>query len=375
LKTWPVLAIAIVQLFLCFAHWFIYRTWVEFWRPMSHSALLALRIAFAVLSLVFVVASLLSFKFSNVPVRFFYQAAALWMGFANFLFVAAWIAWPLYLALNFALPAQTRIAERPYIAEGLLMAAVATGIYGRANARALRVRRVMVKLPKLPQCWQGRQALLISDMHLGHVNGVEFAHRVAATARDLGPAIVFLAGDLFDGSKVDLQKIMAPLKNLKPPLGVFFVGGNHEEFGGTAHFEKAIQAAGICVLHNECVTVDGVRIIGVAYGSTSYPPHMRTFLEGLELKSGPASILLNHVPNRLPIAEHAGVTLQLSGHTHGGGQMFPFNFITRRAFGKFTYGLQRFGEMQVYTSSGAGTWGPPMRVGTHSEIVLLTFAH
>ncbi len=86
------------------------------------------------------------------------------------------------------------------------------------------------------------------------------------------------------------------------------------------------------------------------------------------------SILLNHVPNRLPLAEHAGVSLQLSGHTHGGGQMFPFNLITRRAFGKFTYGLQRFGELQVYTSSGAGTWGPPMRVGTHSEIVLLTFA-
>jgi hypothetical protein len=54
--------------------------------------------------------------------------------------------------------------------------------------------------------------------------------------------------------------------------------------------------------------------------------------------------------------------------------MFPFNFITRRAFGKFTYGLQRFGDMQVYTSSGAGTWGPPMRVGTSPEIVLLTFA-
>ena len=62
-----------------------------------------------------------------------------------------------------------------------------------------------------------------------------------------------------------------------------------------------------------------------------------------------------------------------SGHTPGGGQMIPYNFITRRAFGEFTYGLHRFGEMQVYTSSGAGTWGPPLRVGTDREIVLLTF--
>jgi hypothetical protein len=92
----------------------------------------------------------------------------------------------------------------------------------------------------------------------------------------------------------------------------------------------------------------------------------------LELVEGEASILLSHVPSRLPIAEQAGVSLQLSGHTHG-GQVFPFTWFTRRAFGKFTYGLQQFGALQVYTSSGAGTWGPPMRVGTHPEIVLLRF--
>jgi predicted MPP superfamily phosphohydrolase len=64
--------------------------------------------------------------------------------------------------------------------------------------------------------------------------------------------------------------------------------------------------------------------------------------------------------------------LQLSGHTHS-GQLFPFTLFTRRAFGNFTYGLQRFGGLQVYTSSGAGSWGPPMRVGTHPEVVLFTF--
>jgi predicted MPP superfamily phosphohydrolase len=84
------------------------------------------------------------------------------------------------------------------------------------------------------------------------------------------------------------------------------------------------------------------------------------------------SILLNHVPSRLPIVERAGISLQLSGHTHG-GQFAPFNWLTRRIFGKFTHGLHRFGALQVYTSTGAGTWGPPMRVGPAPEIVLLTF--
>jgi predicted MPP superfamily phosphohydrolase len=374
LKALPVLAIVVIQLFLCAAHWFMYRTWIDFWLPMSPTAVLALRTALGVLSLIFVAASLLSFRFSNPLVRFFYLFSALWMGLANFLFVGAGIAWLADLVLRFSVPTATRIADRPYVAAALLVAVIATAVYGLVNARAVRLRRVTVQLSDLPENWRGRQALLVSDLHLGHINGLAFARRIAAKVRGLSPAIVFLPGDLFDGSKVDPLRVAAPLLELKPPLGMYFVGGNHEEFGGAARFEEALRAGGIRVLHNECADVDGLRVVGVPYGNSTYPMQMRAFLEGLQLKGGPASILLNHVPNRLPLAEHAGVSLQISGHTHGGGQMFPFNFLTRRAFGKFTYGLQSFGEMQVYTSSGAGTWGPPMRVGTHSEIVLLTFA-
>jgi len=70
------------------------------------------------------------------------------------------------------------------------------------------------------------------------------------------------------------------------------------------------------------------------------------------------------------VPEAAGITLQLSGHTHG-GQFWPWSLIAARVHGKFVYGLNRFGRMLVYTSSGAGTWGPPFRIGTNSEIVLL----
>ena len=99
---------------------------------------------------------------------------------------------------------------------------------------------------------------------------------------------------------------------------------------------------------------------------------LRSFLEGLKLREGGPSVLLNHVPNGLPIVEECGVSLQLSGHTHG-GQIFPFTWVARRAFGEFTYGLHSFRALQVYTSTGAGTWGPPMRVGTTPEMVLLEF--
>ena len=100
---------------------------------------------------------------------------------------------------------------------------------------------------------------------------------------------------------------------------------------------------------------------------------MKAFLGSLHLDRSKASILLNHAPTRLPIVEQTGFSLQLSGHTHG-GQMFPFTFFPRLVFGPFTTGLHHFGSLQVYTSSGAGTWGPPVRVGTRPEIVLIEFS-
>jgi predicted MPP superfamily phosphohydrolase len=371
LKAWPVLPIAIVQTFLCLAHWFLYRTWIDFW-PLSPAATFALRSALSVLSVIFVVAAILSFQFSNPVVRFFYWIASIWLGIANFLFVGACLAWLADLALRFIVPGSAHLAARPYIAVIFVIASIVSALYGILNARNIRQRRLTVRLSNLPAGWRGRTALLISDLHLGHINGTAFARRIASMARQLDPAILFIAGDLYDGSRVDLAGEAAPLWELSPPLGIYYVGGNHEVFGGAAHYEEVLSRAGIRVLHNERAVVDGLHIVGVPYGNSTYPVQLRTFLEGLELKNGTASILLNHVPNRLPIAAHAGVSLQLSGHTHG-GQIFPFNLITRRAFGRFTYGLHHFGAMQVYTSSGCGTWGPPMRVGTHPEVVLLTF--
>jgi predicted MPP superfamily phosphohydrolase len=204
------------------------------------------------------------------------------------------------------------------------------------------------------------------------VNGFRFGRRIAALAEKLNPDIIFIPGDLFDGTRGDPDRLAEPLKELSAPFGVYFASGNHDEFGGVAHYTAAMKRAGIRVLENEMVTVDGLHIVGASYGDSAFPMRLQAFLEGLPLRDGQASILLNHVPSRLPIVERAGVSLQLSGHTHG-GQMFPFTWIVRRAFGKFTYGLQQFGKLQVYTSTGAGTWGPPMRVGSHPEIVLIGF--
>jgi hypothetical protein len=369
--SWPIAAIAIMQSLLFLGHWVIYQTAHSFF-ALDPSANQALAVTLLLLSISFTITSLLAFRFSNPLVSLLYKASSVWLGMLNFLFWAACLCWVLDLAVRFAFPGSLALA-RPWVATTLFGLAILTSLYGLINARIIRERRITVKLPNLPPSWRGRTALLISDLHLGHVNGTGFSRRIARIAQRLNPSIIFIPGDLFDGTRVDPFRLAAPLFELAPPLGTYFSEGNHEDFGDPAAYCAALRKGGIHVLRGEQVEVDGVRILGVPYADSTYPMRFRTFLDNLNLDPGTPSILLNHVPNRLPIVEHARVSLQLSGHTHG-GQIFPFTWFTRRAFHQFTYGLQKFGKLQVLTSSGVGTWGPPLRVGSASEVVLITFA-
>jgi uncharacterized protein len=372
LKAWPVLGIALIQTFLLSAHWFLFFTWIAFCGDPGPVAGEVLRVSLLVLGFSFVAAALLGFYFSNWIVRATYRAAAVWLGFLNFFFwanCASWLVWEV-LALSRMDPNAAK--HRAAIAWAFMVVAILVGVWGMINARWVRVRRVPIRLANLPPSWRGRRAMMVSDLHLGHVNGAGFSQRIANFAAGLKPDILFISGDFFDGTKTDPERMAAPFNQISPPLGMFFATGNHDEFGDTRHFLAALAGAGIRVLTNEKAIVDGMQIVGVPYHDTTYPMRMRANLEGLGIDRSVASILLNHVPNRLPIVEEAGISLQLSGHTHG-GQFFPFNWLTRRVFGKSTYGLNSFGALQVYTSYGAGTWGPPMRVGTRAEVVLLTF--
>lgn len=372
MRIWRYVGIFLVQLILFLAHWFVYHTWMAFWPHLSRATALGLGAAMLVLSFTFVTASLLSFRVFNPAVALFYKLAAIWLGFMSYLFMAACLSWPVWYAVRAFASQAGADAARPWIAGVLFALAAATGFWGLINARWIRVRRIAIDLPKLPESWRGRKAVLLSDLHLGQVNGLGFCRRLTALAADFNPDIIFLSGDLFDGVKADLDRLISPLQGLKPPFGIYFSTGNHEEFGDAAEHLEAIGRAGIRVLANECVIVDGLQIAGIRDEESSDPARMQACLEELGLDQAQASILLNHAPIRLRIVEEAGVSLQLSGHTHG-GQMFPFNLITHRVFGKFAYGMNQLGALRVYTSSGAGTWGPPMRVGSQPEVVHITF--
>ncbi|HTR47422.1 MAG TPA: metallophosphoesterase [Verrucomicrobiae bacterium] len=356
--------LAVVQSILFFGHWFVYETWRHFWGATG----LALAMAFGALSVTFLTASLLARRYSNAFVRAYYTIAAVWLGFFSFAFLAACASW---IALGAAALLRVPVSPREIAVAFLGLAALASA-YGLLNSARTRVTQVSVKLPNLPANWRGRVAALVTDTHLGHVRGYHFAQRIVLLLSRFAPDIILIGGDLYDGTAVNARRLAAPLEKLSPPLGTYFIAGNHEEFGEQAQYLAAVRDSGVRVLDNEKVVVDGLQLVGVHHRDSVHPERFRAILRSAELDPERASILLTHEPRHLPIAAEEKIGLQLAGHTHA-GQFFPFTWFTSRIYGPFVYGLKRLGDLLVYTSCGAGTWGPPMRVGTSPEIVLINF--
>src|SRR5882724_11769051 len=360
--------LAIFQSILFLVHVFLYETWTFSTAGNDLPSTPLLKIVLAALSVSFLAASILAFRHTNPVLRVFYRIAAVWLGLVSFLFFAAVLSW---IVFGIALVAGWR-PDFHRVVEVLFGAALLSGFFGVFNASLTRVRRITVRLENLPEAWRGRKAALISDLHLGHVRNGGFLRRIVAKVMKEKPDAVFMAGDLYDGTAIDAAQAAEPLRKLRAPQGTYFVAGNHEQFGDDSRYLKAVSNAGVRVLHNEKVEADQLQIVGVPYNHATQDEHFQSVLRQIGVDRSRASILLTHAPDRPHIAEQAGISLQVSGHTHV-GQFFPWTWMARRIYRQFVYGLSRIGKMLIYTSSGAGTWGPPLRLGSSPEIVFFQF--
>ena len=256
------------------------------------------------------------------------------------------------------------------------MIALAVSIFGIWNAFHPEVKNLEVKLKNLPLEWQGKIIVHLSDVHLGQIHGVSFLQDVVAKTNAQNPELVLITGDLFDGMDGDLGLFIELLKSIKAKQGVYFSTGNHETYLGLAETVKALEQADIKILDNEMVNLGGLQIIGISYpnnSKTSVVGATKNLVEIIaEIKNYDASqssILMHHAPTDTAQAKKLGINLQLSGHSHV-GQVWPFSYITRAIYGKYYYGLNSEGDYSIYTSSGVGTWGPPIRLGNTPEIVV-----
>jgi uncharacterized protein len=293
-------------------------------------------------------------------------ASSVAMGFLNFASIAALLCWPVSW-----LASQAGLADEfASIAWTLFGCSIPVAIFGLVNALTLRVTNYEVRLPNLPARWHDRRIAVVSDIHVGNIFGPRSVRKIVRQLNELEPAAVFIPGDMFDGAVVDIPEAVEPWASCRAPAGTYFVTGNHEELRDRTAYLTALSGVGVTVLHNEKVIVDGLQIIGTHDAEAHRRTKFKKLLGEANIDRADPSILLSHRPAHLDVAENAGISLQVSGHTHA-GQFLPFNLLVRMIYGRFGYGHHLHGALQVVTSSGAGTGGPPFRVGTRTEIVMI----
>jgi predicted MPP superfamily phosphohydrolase len=272
-----------------------------------------------------------------------------------------------------------RVHVARLVAGGVVSLALVAATWSLVNGLGRpRIRRLELALARLPAALDGFTIAQLTDLHLSARRGGRWLAGIVARTNALAPELVAITGDLVDGSVEALGEAAAPLADLRAPAGVFFVTGNHDYYSGVEPWIAALRRLGVRVLRNERAAVGRGEATFDLAGVDDYsagqlaPGHGPDFARALRDRDhGRALVLLAHQPKAIFEAAAEGVDLVLSGHTHGGGQLWPFKYLVRLQQ-PYTSGLVRVGETLLYVSEGTGYWGPPMRLGTRAEITLVT---
>ncbi|MCX6736439.1 MAG: metallophosphoesterase [Candidatus Parcubacteria bacterium] len=345
---------------LAVTHVFLFFSFIKFFTVESVKMQYFIGSILIFLPVGLICAQILSHFYDTYFSRCIFYLFNLWFGTLTALltfFILAWIA---------TLPPFN--APRFVLGSIVLFASIAYTSYGIWNAYHPEIKHITVTIKNLPEGWKGKKVVQASDIHLGFIWSEAFFHRLIADINVQKPEAVFITGDLFDGTGDKFDYVANDLRKLIAPKGSYFITGNHETYFGVEKSYALLQNSGVTILRDEMKNVDGLQIVGINFENKKVTDTLAKMPE--YDRNGP-SILLYHEPARTDEAKASGIKLQLSGHTHA-GQIFPYGFITSLYYSSLDYGLHKFGDYTLYTSSGAGTWGPAMRVGTNSEIVVIT---
>ncbi|MDP2807152.1 MAG: metallophosphoesterase, partial [bacterium] len=324
----------------------------------------ALFMALALLTLSFPLAMILSRTVDGPLVRIGYTVAACWFGLVFLAFTASALVHLIQLLFDLARhPLGQRTLGWSTIGLSLL-----AFLYGLVNAAVIRTTEITIGLKDMQS--PKVTIALLTDIHLGAVYGPKYLQKIVDRTNALNPDLVAIGGDLFDGSAKPDYSLVKPLENLSAPA--FFATGNHEIYEGVDITTALVAKAGVRALRNEAAECCGLQILGVdsPRNNSKNSPALVELAAKLGRDNQKPSVLLYHIPLGIEEAKSAGIDLQLSGHTHN-GQIFPFSIFMPLVY-RFYSGYGRDGGFQIYVSQGVGTWGPPVRIGTRSEIVLIT---
>ena len=267
-----------------------------------------------------------------------------------------------------------------YTGAAVCVTLLAVVLYGTWRARTPVVTDYAITVPKRAGPHRDLTIALVSDTHLGYTNGNGRIREMVAMVNSLQPDLILIAGDLIDDTMEPflVEGMATELGSLQARIGTYAIMGNHDaRTEQLTVFRAELERVGIRLLIDEWITVKDSFVLAGRNDNT-VPRSSGTVAPIAELlrdvdRALPL-IMMDHNPIRFADSVAAGVDIQVSGHTHA-GQMFPFTLITQRVYGK-DWGYLKQQATHVIISSGFGTWGPPMRVGTRPEVVRIrvTFA-
>lgn len=283
-----------------------------------------------------------------------------------------WLVFTLYMVIGLAVFDLFKLFHKPcqyafYLSLGTTLSLLAYGYYNYQHPDTRVVNIVINKSISGPE--QSLRIVAVSDIHLGYGTDKQMLQQYVKRINAQEPDLILIGGDLIDNSVVPLhhEQMEEELSELKAPLGIYMVPGNHEYISGIDASTEFIRKTPILLLRDSVITLPNrIQLIGRDDRHNS----RRQSLAELTAKLDPDKpmILLDHQPYELEKTEAAGIDLQFSGHTHR-GQIWPISLITDQLF-ELSYGHLQKGNTHIYVSSGLSLWGPPFRIGTNSELVV-----
>jgi len=329
---------------------------------------------------------LVGFMRSLLPLPAVVKAAlkvvsAYWMGCFVYVFLFLLAAWIVLMILKLT-PLKSYDKRRFVALVAALVLAFGTAGYGFVHAGDIQHVSYTITLDD-DKTAPDMTVVMLSDLHLGAVGSESRLEDIAREINALSPDVVCLAGDIFDSDFDAIDNpdcVLKRFRDIRSTYGVYACFGNHDAGSTFSKMTAFLKACGVTLLSDETVTVDGRltlvgRVDGTPIGGNG-GVERKPLEEFLEI--GDPSIpvvVLDHNPGNVGAYDGNGdVDLVLSGHTHK-GQLFPANFVTDAMY-VVDHGYYRHDDSspQVIVTSGVGTWGMPMRVGSDSEIVTITFA-
>ena len=352
------------------------------WQVLSSSP--GFRPTYAVLywliALSFIISRALENILPSILTNILTWVGSFWIGALLYLFLSVLVLDALRVVNHF-MPFFPGIVTENYArakcaTAGVVLAAVAlTLLCGFINSRFPRVRELELSVNKQAGELKNLNIVMVSDIHIGTIIGRSWLEPFIDKINALSPDIVLMPGDIVDGQAGLLvrENPAEALSRIQARYGVFAAPGNHEYIGSSVPVNRFLADQNITLLRDQHVKIgDSFFVVGrddrsMGWRAGRTRKDLKVLMDEIDRRL--PVILLDHQPYNLHEAAENGVDLQLSGHTHN-GQLWPINYIVKAMY-EIAWGYKRIGDTHYYVSNGAGTWGPPVRVGSRPEIVLI----